>query len=73
MALRKKSSIGMSRGSLGTRTSSSALSAQREFIWRLMSCETLSVLTHAMRTGTSALPALTDSVQLVNEFWATPA
>ncbi len=28
----------------------------------------MSVLTHAVRTGTSAVPALTDSVQLLNDF-----
>jgi len=32
----------------------------------------LSVLPHAVRTGTSAFPALTDLVQLLNEFWAKP-
>src|SRR6266700_8092326 len=54
---KKSSTSGMSRLLLGTRTSSSALSAQHEFSGGSFPLKPLSVLTHAVRTGTSAFPA----------------
>ncbi len=54
---------------LGARTSTSRTErAARILVGGSFPLKLLSLLPHAVRTGTSAFPALTDLVQLLNEF-----